>query len=320
MHDSLRAGAARDARARRHLRRRRRGAARRRGDLPLSRSKYVDEVVLVTTDEICAAIQDIFEDNRTIAEPAGALAVAGIKKYVAREGCARPHAGRDQLRRQHQFRPPAPRRRARRHRRAARGAAGGGDSRGARQLPALLRAARPAQRHRVQLPLRRRARGAHLRRPALAEGRREKAGAARARSAEAGYRVLDMSDNEMAKLHVRYMVGGHAHGLAARAAVPLRVPGAPGRAAALPARRSARAGTSACSTTATTAPTTAACWPACRCRRRSARELRAAPARPAVRLHRGDRAIPRTGCSSATERRRVSATAASRSGGARTAG
>ena len=36
----------------------------------------------------------------------------------------------------------------------------------------------------------------------------------------------------MAKLHVRYMVGGHAHGLAARAAVPLRVPGASGRAAA----------------------------------------------------------------------------------------
>ena len=49
--------------------------------------QYVDEVLLVTTDEICAAIQDIFEDNRTIAEPAGALAVAGIKRYVAREEC-----------------------------------------------------------------------------------------------------------------------------------------------------------------------------------------------------------------------------------------
>ena len=49
--------------------------------------QYVDEVLLVTTDEICAAIQDIFEDNRTIAEPAGALAVAGIKHYVAREDC-----------------------------------------------------------------------------------------------------------------------------------------------------------------------------------------------------------------------------------------
>ena len=46
----------------------------------------VDEVVLVTTDEICAAIKDIFEDTRSIAEPAGALAVAGLKRYVEREG------------------------------------------------------------------------------------------------------------------------------------------------------------------------------------------------------------------------------------------
>ena len=36
---------------------------------------------------ICAAIQDIFQDTRSIAEPAGALAVAGIKKYVGRENC-----------------------------------------------------------------------------------------------------------------------------------------------------------------------------------------------------------------------------------------
>lgn len=43
----------------------------------------VDEVVLVDTDEVCAAIKDIFEDTRSIAEPAGALAVAGIKRYVA---------------------------------------------------------------------------------------------------------------------------------------------------------------------------------------------------------------------------------------------
>src|SRR5271169_6842775 len=49
--------------------------------------QYVDEIILVTTDQICAAIQDIFQDTRSIAEPAGALAVAGIKKYVARENC-----------------------------------------------------------------------------------------------------------------------------------------------------------------------------------------------------------------------------------------
>lgn len=47
----------------------------------------VDEMILVTTDEICAGIQDIFEDTRSIVEPAGALAVAAIKKYIAREKC-----------------------------------------------------------------------------------------------------------------------------------------------------------------------------------------------------------------------------------------
>lgn len=48
--------------------------------------KYVDEIVLVDTDEICAAIKDVFEETRSITEPAGALAVAGIKKYVAGHG------------------------------------------------------------------------------------------------------------------------------------------------------------------------------------------------------------------------------------------
>ncbi|KAH3902628.1 probable Threonine dehydratase, mitochondrial [Saccharomycodes ludwigii] len=43
---------------------------------------HVDEVVLVNTDEICAAIKDIFDDTRSIVEPSGALGVAGMKKYV----------------------------------------------------------------------------------------------------------------------------------------------------------------------------------------------------------------------------------------------
>ena len=47
---------------------------------------YVDEVITVSTDEICAAIKDIYDDTRSITEPAGALSVAGIKKYVEREG------------------------------------------------------------------------------------------------------------------------------------------------------------------------------------------------------------------------------------------
>ncbi|MFP5382668.1 MAG: threonine ammonia-lyase, biosynthetic [Gammaproteobacteria bacterium] len=47
--------------------------------------KYVDEVVTASTDEICAAIKDFFEDTRSVAEPAGALAIAGMKNWAARE-------------------------------------------------------------------------------------------------------------------------------------------------------------------------------------------------------------------------------------------
>lgn len=46
-------------------------------------TEVVDEVIQVTTDEICAAIKDVFEDTRSILEPAGALSLAGLKKYVA---------------------------------------------------------------------------------------------------------------------------------------------------------------------------------------------------------------------------------------------
>jgi threonine dehydratase len=46
----------------------------------------IDEVITVTPDELCAAIKDIFDDTRSVAEPAGALGVAGMKKYVEREG------------------------------------------------------------------------------------------------------------------------------------------------------------------------------------------------------------------------------------------
>ena len=44
--------------------------------------KYVDDVLTVTPDEICAAIKDLFDDTRSVAEPAGALGLAGLKKYV----------------------------------------------------------------------------------------------------------------------------------------------------------------------------------------------------------------------------------------------
>jgi len=174
--------------------------------------KYVDEVILVTTDEICAAIQDIFEDNRTIAEPAGALAVAGIKKYVAREQCSDrtfvalncgANINFDRLRHVAE--------------RADIGA----------QREALLAVEIPEQAGSFlrfcQLLGRRNVTEFNYRYDdtttarifvgvALHEGRHEKQSLLDL-VAGAGYRVLDMSDDEMAKLHVRYMVGGHAPGL-----------------------------------------------------------------------------------------------------------
>lgn len=58
-------------------------AVRRVGDLTFDIVRQtVDEIILVSIDEICAAIKEIFEDNRSVAEPAGALAMAGLRKYL----------------------------------------------------------------------------------------------------------------------------------------------------------------------------------------------------------------------------------------------
>ncbi|MEM1427356.1 MAG: threonine ammonia-lyase, biosynthetic, partial [Cyanobacteria bacterium P01_H01_bin.130] len=48
--------------------------------------EYVDEILLVSTDDTCAAIKDVFEDTRSIVEPAGALAIAGARAYVEKTG------------------------------------------------------------------------------------------------------------------------------------------------------------------------------------------------------------------------------------------
>ena len=173
---------------------------------------YVDELLLVSTDQICAAIQDIFEDTRSIAEPAGALAVAGIKKYVAREALS----GRTLI-----------------------SINGGANMNFDRLRYVAERADLGAQREAlfaVQIP---EAPGSFLRfcevlgrhsvtefnyrfadrqaaqvfvGLALSRGRAERASLIET-IADAGFAVRDMTDNEMAKLHVRYMVGGQPHGL-----------------------------------------------------------------------------------------------------------
>ncbi|WP_416686307.1 threonine ammonia-lyase, biosynthetic [Candidatus Pseudothioglobus sp. Uisw_041] len=57
------------------------------GELPFEIAKEcVDDVILVSNDEMCAAIKDIYEDVRSVSEPAGALATAGVKKYIQEHG------------------------------------------------------------------------------------------------------------------------------------------------------------------------------------------------------------------------------------------
>jgi threonine dehydratase len=56
-------------------------------------NEVVDEIIQVTTDETCAAIKDVFDDTRSIVEPAGALALAGLKKYVTRNPSPNPKRG-----------------------------------------------------------------------------------------------------------------------------------------------------------------------------------------------------------------------------------
>jgi threonine dehydratase len=189
--------------------------------------ELVDEIVLVDTDEICAAIQDIFEDNRTIAEPAGALAVAGIKRYIAREGwrdrkliainCG-ANINFDRLRHVAE--------------RADLGAQR--ESLFAVEIPeqkgSFLRFCEALGRRSVTEFNYRYADGQTARifvGVALAEGRREREALLRTLT-EAGYRVTDMTDNEMAKLHVRYMIGGHAHGLAHERLFRFEFPERPG--------------------------------------------------------------------------------------------
>jgi threonine dehydratase len=169
-------------------------------------------MVLVDTDAICAAIKDVFEDTRSMLEPAGALAVAGAKAYAAKpQCCADSHAGRHGVRRQHELRSPALRRRTGRDRRVARGGAGGDVAGEAGRLPeflSLIGARNITEfnyRYKDQ-PRKRMSSSAFrwLRAPSrlqLVEHLRRH-----------GYPTLDLTDDEMAKLHVRYMVGGRSAG------------------------------------------------------------------------------------------------------------
>jgi len=187
----------------------------------------VDEIVLVGTDEICAAIQDVFEDTRSIVEPAGALAVAGIKKFLARAGWrdkrlvainSGANMNFDRLRH------------------VAERADLGGEREAllAVEIPerpgsflefcqALGRRNVTEFNYRYESPQRAQIFVAF----GLAQGHAERDAVAR-QLRERGYAVLDMTDNEMAKLHVRYMVGGHARGIASELLYRFEFPERPG--------------------------------------------------------------------------------------------
>ena len=185
-------------------------AVRRVGDETFRLCKrYVDEIVTVDTDQICAAIKDIFEDTRSIVEPAGGLAVAGAKKYIEDNdvrdqtlvtiSCG-ANVNFDRLRHI-----------------AERAAVG--------EQQEMLLAAEipevPGSFRRFCEAIGRRSitefnyrysdtEKAHVFVGVqLTHGRKERLQLLGQIEA-AGYPVIDMSDNEMAKLHIRHMVGGRS--------------------------------------------------------------------------------------------------------------
>lgn len=185
-------------------------AVRQAGEEPFRIAREtVDEILLVDTDEICAAVKDIFEDTRSIAEPAGALALAGLKQYVERHGTRNQelvaifsgaNVNFDRLRHIAELAELGE------HREALIGATipeRPGSFRqfcqsiGARQITEFnYRYSDHDEAHVFA--------GIQLR-----HGVEEK-NALIAQLQEKGFSVVDMSRNELAKMHVRHMVGGHA--------------------------------------------------------------------------------------------------------------
>jgi threonine dehydratase len=168
----------------------------------------VDEVVRVTNDEICAAIKDVFDDTRSIMEPAGALAVAGVKTWVEREGARNQsivallsgaNINFDRLR-------------------FVAERAELGEAREALiavtlpERPGAFRAFCAAIGRRTVTEFNYRLSGreqAHIFAGFQIHSRQDGL-ALIAQLVSAGYETVDLTENEMAKLHVRHMVGGHA--------------------------------------------------------------------------------------------------------------
>jgi len=187
----------------------------------------VDEVICVDTDEICAAILDIFEDTRTIAEPAGALAIAGVKKYVETWGASNQTlisivSGANIN--FHRLRHISERAELGEHREVIFAAT-------IPERPGSFRAFCEAIGDHAVTEFNYRyvdSTEAHVFVGIkLDHGNKERAELL-ANVEACGYPCVDMSDNEMAKVHVRHLVGGRTNGLAGERMFRFEFPERPG--------------------------------------------------------------------------------------------
>jgi len=170
--------------------------------------ELVDEVLLVDTDQTCAAIKDVFQDTRSILEPAGALSIAGAKQYVERErirgeslvaiACG-ANMNFDRLR----F--VAEEAELGEHREALIAVTIPERPGSFREFCAVI-GARNITEFNYRFAD---AAKAHVFVGVQVRDRSETAGLVAALR-RAGLTTLDLSDNELAKLHIRHTVGGHA--------------------------------------------------------------------------------------------------------------
>ena len=181
---------------------------------------------------------------------------------------AGPHAGGDRLRREHELRPPALRRRARRAGRAARGDPRRDDPRAPGQLPGVLRPDRAPLvtefNYRYADPD-----DAHVFVGLEVAGREETAALAGASSSAAASRPSTSPTTRWRSCTCATWSAATRPPAQHEILYRFEFPERPGALMQFLDSDERAAGTSACSTTATTARTTAACWSACRCRRRT---------------------------------------------------